>query len=59
MSKRDIAILTDVALITCVVQRGVAEKIITVAYEAGAQGAWRGGGEGEGVEATAERLARL
>ena len=34
-------------------------KAMIAASEAGAQGAWRGGGDGEGVEATAERLARL
>ena len=34
-------------------------KAMIAASEAGAQGAWRGGGDGEGVAATAERLARL
>ena len=39
MTKRDIVVLTDVALITCIVQRGVADRIVREAYEAGAQGA--------------------
>ncbi len=56
MTKRDVAILTDVALITCVVQRGVAEKIITVAYEAGAQGATVNFAKGMGIR---ERLGIL
>ncbi len=48
MSKREITVLTDVALITCVVQRGAADDIIKAAQEVGAQGATvyhaRGGG---------------
>jgi len=48
MSKKDITILTDVSLITCVVQRGKADDIIKSAQEVGAQGATvyyaRGGG---------------
>ena len=56
MTKREIAILTDVALITCVVQRGVAEKVITVAYEAGAQGATVNFAKGMGIR---ERLGIL
>lgn len=56
MTKRDVAILTDVALITCVVQRGVAEKIINVAYEAGAQGATVNFAKGMGIR---ERLGIL
>ena len=39
MAQRDITVLKDVALITCVVQRGSAEPIISAAREAGAQGA--------------------
>ncbi len=38
MSKREITVLTDVALITCVVQRGFADEVIA-ARDAGAQGA--------------------
>ena len=45
---REITVLTDVALITCVVQRGFADEIIKAAQEVGAQGATvyyaRGGG---------------
>lgn len=48
MSKKEITILTDVSLITCIVQRGKADDIIKVAQEVGAQGATvyyaRGGG---------------
>ena len=53
MTKRDVAILTDVALIACVVQRGVAEKITNVATEAGAQGATVNFAKGMGIR---ERL---
>ena len=56
MTKRDVAILTDVALITCVVQRGVAEKITNVATEAGAQGATVNFAKGMGIR---ERLGIL
>ena len=35
---RQISVLTDVTLITCIVQRGEAEKIINAARDAGAQG---------------------
>ena len=48
MSKKDITVLTDVSLITCVVQRGLADDVIKAAQAAGAQGATvyyaRGGG---------------
>ena len=48
MSKREITVLTDVSLITCVVQRGKADVIVKAAQEVGAQGATiyyaRGGG---------------
>lgn len=47
MSK-EVTVLTDVALITCIVQRGFADDIIKAAQEVGAQGATvyyaRGGG---------------
>ena len=39
MTKREITVLTDVALITCIVQRGLADNIILAAREAGVQGA--------------------
>lgn len=48
MSKKELIVLTDVALITCIVQRGTADDIVHAAQEAGAQGATvyfaRGGG---------------
>ena len=48
MSQKDITILTDISLITCVVQRGKADDIVKAAQEVGAQGATiyyaRGGG---------------
>lgn len=40
MKKRDaIVVLTDAVLITCIVQRGVADTVVDAATEAGAQGA--------------------
>jgi nitrogen regulatory protein P-II 1 len=41
MSKKtnELIVLTDVMLITVVVQRGVADQVVQVAVEAGAQGA--------------------
>ena len=56
MSKREITILTDVALITCVVQRGAADDIIRAAQEVGAQGATVYFAKGGGVR---ERLGVL
>jgi nitrogen regulatory protein P-II 1 len=48
MSKREITVLTEVSLITCVVQRGKADEIVKAAQGVGAQGATiyyaRGGG---------------
>jgi nitrogen regulatory protein P-II 1 len=48
MSQKDITILTDISLITCVVQRGKADDIVKAAQEVGVQGATiyyaRGGG---------------
>mgnify|MGYP003991148949 CR=1 FL=1 len=37
MIQREITVLTDIVLITCIVQRGVADDIIQAAREAGAQ----------------------
>ncbi len=37
--KRDITILTDLELLTCLIQKGQADKVLAAAYEAGAQGA--------------------
>ncbi len=56
MSKREITILTDVALITCVIQRGAADDIIRAAQEVGAQGATVYFAKGGGVR---ERLGVL
>ncbi len=36
---REIVVLTDVKLITCIVQRGEADKVVKAAQAAGAQGA--------------------
>ena len=56
MSLREITVLTDIALITCIVQRGVADVIIQAAREAGAQGATVHFARGMGVR---ERLGIL
>ena len=47
---RDFFILTEVSLITCVVQKGQADNIIAEAYAAGAQGATVYYGYGHGVQ---------
>ena len=53
MRAREITVLTDISLITCIVQRGLADTIIEAAREAGAQGATvhfaRGMGVREGL----------
>jgi len=56
MSKREITVLTDVTMITCIVQRGIADKIVHAAQEAGATGATMYFARGEGVR---ERLGIL
>ena len=56
MSKREITVLTDVALITCIVQRGASDAIVKAAREAGAQGATVFFARGSGVR---ERLGLL
>jgi len=53
MSKREITVLTDVSMITCIVQRGIADKIVAAAQEAGATIYYA---RGEGVR---ERLGIL
>ncbi|NWF67220.1 MAG: P-II family nitrogen regulator [Campylobacterales bacterium] len=50
MKPREIMILTDVELITCIVQKGNADKIVKAAYEAGAQGATIYYANGSGVK---------
>jgi len=47
---RNITILTDVELITCIVQKGEADKIVKAAYSAGAQGATIYYARGSGVK---------
>lgn len=53
---RDFTILTDVSLITCIVQRGKADAVVRAAQDAGAQGATTYYGYGSGVR---ERLGVL
>jgi nitrogen regulatory protein P-II 1 len=53
---REITVLTDVALITCIVQRGKADAMVEAAKAAGAQGATVHFGRGSGVR---ERLGIL
>lgn len=56
MSEREITVLTNVALITCIVQREIADDIIAAAREAGAQGATVHFAKGMGIR---ERLGIL
>ena len=57
MSKaRSITVLTDASLITCIVQRGAADSIVSAAHDAGAQGATVFYARGTGVR---ERLGLL
>ena len=56
MSAREFMVLTDVSMITCIVQRGKAEDVVQAAQEAGAQGATIYYGYGSGVR---ERLGVL
>lgn len=53
MSQREITVLTDASLITCIVQRGLADKIVQTAQNAGAQGATIHYAQGSGIR---ERL---
>jgi nitrogen regulatory protein PII len=53
---RKLTVLTDVALITCIVQRGAADDIVRAARDAGAQGATVYYARGTGVR---ERLGIL
>ena len=53
---KEITVLTDASLITCIVQRGVADSIVQAATEAGAQGATIYYAHGSGVR---ERLGVL
>src|SRR5688500_18135815 len=56
MADRDVVVLTDVALVTCIVQKGMADPIVRAAREAGAQGATVYYARGTGVR---ERLGVL
>jgi nitrogen regulatory protein P-II 1 len=56
MTQRKLTVLTDVTLVTCIVQRGVADAIVRAAREAGAQGATVCYARGTGVR---ERLGIL
>lgn len=55
-TRRSITLLTDVRLITCIVQRGLGDAIVHAAQEAGAQGATIFYAKGSGVR---ERLGTL
>lgn len=55
-TRRSITFLTDVRLITCIVQRGQGDTIVNAAQEAGAQGATVFYAKGSGVR---ERLGLL
>jgi len=56
MSNKELVILTDVALITCIVQRGMADAVVGAAQDAGAAGATIYFARGAGVR---ERLGIL
>lgn len=56
MAKRTITYLTDVCLITCVVQKDLAEPILKAAQKAGAQGATISYAVGTGIR---ERMGLL
>jgi len=53
---KEITVLTEASLITCIVQRGIADTIVAAAIEAGAQGATIYHAHGSGVR---ERLGVL
>ena len=56
MAKRDFTVLTEAALITCIVEKGQADNIVKAARSAGAQGATVYYARGSGVR---ERLGLL
>lgn len=56
MADRDVIVLTDVMLVTCIVQKGMADDIVRACREAGAQGATVYYARGTGVR---ERLGLL
>jgi len=56
MPKKNITVLTDLNLITCIVQKGAADDIVKAAVESGVQGATIHYARGTGVR---ERLGLL
>jgi nitrogen regulatory protein P-II 1 len=56
MAEAQITVLTDVALVTCIVQKGLADEMVKAAREAGAGGATVYYARGSGVR---ERLGLL
>lgn len=56
MPDREVVVLTEVSLITCIVQKGMADTIVEAGREAGAQGATVYYARGSGVR---ERLGIL
>jgi nitrogen regulatory protein PII len=56
MNVREVTVLKDVSLITCIVQRGIADTIIEAARDTGAQGATVNYARGMGIR---ERLGIL
>ena len=56
MPKKNITVLTDLNLITCIVQKGAADDIVKAAVDAGVQGATIHYARGTGVR---ERLGLL
>ena len=56
LKQKEIIVLTDVTLITCVVQKGKADEVVKAAQAAGAQGATTYFGRGSGIR---ERLGIL
>ena len=56
MPDRDVVVLTEVSLVTCIVQKGAADELVQASREAGAQGATVHYARGSGVR---ERLGVL
>ncbi|MDH5678491.1 MAG: P-II family nitrogen regulator [Nitrospinota bacterium] len=56
MEEKEIFVLTDVSLITCIVQRGLADIVVNAATDAGAQGGTVYFARGYGIR---ERLGTL
>jgi nitrogen regulatory protein P-II 1 len=56
MPDREVVVLTDVMLVTCIVQKGMADRVVRACRDAGAQGATVYYAKGSGVR---ERLGVL